>query len=186
VNGDDWTFFHSFLGKGRMEVFEAELWAISIALPKSVTRAESLWALRVTTLVILSHTQAAIRRTAHLDSGPGQQLARAINEHARALRGHGIDVEIHWVPGHSGIPRNIQTDCQANKSQEGRGYTVLEGLYPLAANRARQISKGRLAAKAPWEADKCSKHFSYRSKGKARNKRPIRMTIVKPLADTID
>ena len=33
-----------------------------------------------------------------------------------------------------------------------------------------------------WEADKCSKHFIYRLKGKAGTKRPIPMTSVNPLA----
>jgi len=36
--------------------------------------------------------------------------------------------------------------------------------------------------KARWEADKCSKHFSYRLKGKAGTKRTIPMTSVKSLA----
>jgi len=44
------------------------------------------------------------------------------------------------------------------------------------------MSEGTSAAKAEWEADKCSKHFSYRHKGKAGTKRPIPMTSVKPLA----
>ena len=37
-------------------------------------------------------------------------------------------------------------------------------------------------AKAEWEADKCSKHHSYRLKGNARSKRPIPMNSVKPMA----
>jgi len=51
-----------------------------------------------------------------------------------------------------------------------------------ASNRARQISEGRSAAKAGCEADKCSKHFRYRLKGKAGTKRPIPITSVKSLA----
>ena len=44
------------------------------------------------------------------------------------------------------------------------------------------ISEGRSAAKTKWEADKCSKHFSYRLKGKTGTKRPVPMTSVKSLA----
>jgi hypothetical protein len=80
---------------------------------------ESLQALGVTTLAIFSHLQVAIRRTAHLDSGPGQQLARAINEHARALHCHRIEVGIHWDTGHSGMPGNEQADRQASKARDG-------------------------------------------------------------------
>jgi hypothetical protein len=47
---------------------------------------------------------------------------------------------------------------------------------------ARRMSEGRSAAKARWEADKCSLHFSYRLKGKAGTMRPIPMTSVKSLA----
>jgi len=129
-----------------------------------------------------SGSQAAIRRTAHLDPGPGQQLARAVNEHARALHAHGIDVVIHWVPGHSSITENEEADGQANKAREGRGYTVLEHIYTSAANRARRISEGRMAAKEKWEADRCPKHYGYRLKGKAGSKRPVQMTSAKSLA----
>jgi len=59
---------------------------------------------------------------------------------------------------------------------------VKERPYTSASNRAGQISEGRSAAKAKWEADKCSKHFSYRLKGKVGTKRPIPMTSVKSLA----
>jgi len=58
----------------------------------------------------------------------------------------------------------------------------LERPYTSASNRVRRISEGRSAAKAKWEADKCSKHFSYRLKGKAVTKRPVPMTSVKSLA----
>ena len=56
------------------------------------------------------------------------------------------------------------------------------GPYTSASNRARRISEERSAAKAKWEADKCSKHFSYRLKGKMGTKRPVPMTSVKSLA----
>jgi hypothetical protein len=51
----------------------------------------------------------------------------------------------------------------------------------MAANRAKRISKGWSAAKTQWEADKCSKHFSYKLKGKSGCKWPVPMTSVKSL-----
>ena len=86
------------------------------------------------------------------------------------------------VPGHSGIPGNEEADCQANLAREAKGSTTIERPYTSASNRARRISEGRSAAKAQWEADKCSKHFGYRLKGKAGNRRPIPMASAKPLA----
>jgi ribonuclease HI len=88
-------------------------------------------------VAVFSDSQAAIRRTAHLDPGSRQQLARPINEHARALQAQVIDVVIHWVPGNSGIPGNEEADRQANMAREGRGYTGRESIYTSAANRAR-------------------------------------------------
>jgi len=76
----------------------------------------------------------------------------------------------------------IVADRQANKAREDRGYTVRERIYTSAANRARRISEGRTATKAKWEADKCSKHYGYRLKGKAGSKRSVPMTSVKSLA----
>jgi hypothetical protein len=110
-----------------MEVFDAELWAIGVALRNSVARAEALRAHGVMLVAVFSDSQAAIRWTTHLDTGTGQHLARAINEHARAFHAHGIEAEIHWVPGHSGIR-------QANKAPEDRGYTVCERICTLAPN----------------------------------------------------
>jgi hypothetical protein len=45
-----------------------------------------------------------------------------------------------------------------------------------------QISKGRSAAKAQWEADQCRKHFGYRLKGKAGSNRTVPTPSVKSLA----
>jgi len=55
-------------------------------------------------------------------------------------------------------------------------------VYTSAANRTRRIPEAKTAAKAEWEADKCSKHHGYRLKGKAGSKRPIPKNSVKSVA----
>jgi ribonuclease HI len=88
-------------------------------------------------VAVFSDSQAAIRQAAPLEPGPGQRLARWINRKAQALIAHSIKTEIHWVPGHSGIPGNEAADCQANVAHEARGDTGTERPYTSAANTAR-------------------------------------------------
>jgi len=181
-HGDRWKAFRSHLSTGRMEVNHAELWAIALALRESVRKRYTLQTHGVTKIAIFSDSQAAIRRTELLEQGPGQPLARRIKRSARTLREAGIETEIHWVPGHPGIPGNKEADRQANLAREGcRTGRVRERVYTSAANWTRRISEAKTAAKAEWEADKCSKHHGYRLKGKAGSKKPIPMNSVKPL-----
>jgi len=49
-------------------------------------------------------SHAAMTWMVHLDPGRGQQLARALNEYARALHTQTFEARIHWVLEHSRIP----------------------------------------------------------------------------------
>jgi len=123
---------------------------------------------------------------AHLDLGAGQCLARRNNRRAQTLLTHGTTMESYWIPGHPGIPGNQEAVRQATIAPDGQGRTTIEQQFTSALNRARCISEGRSAAKAQWEAEKCSKHFSYRLKSTAGNRRPIPMAREKSLPTRFD
>jgi hypothetical protein len=177
-HGTEWRTSHRYLGTGRMEVLDAELWAIGIALGETVKRRESLLEHGVKTVAFISDSQGAIRQVAHLELGLGQRLVRRIKQSVRALHAHGIATETHWVPGHFGIPANEDGDCQANITRDAIGSTAIERPYTSDLNSAGRIPEWRSAAKVELEANKCGKHFSYRLKGMMGMKRPVPMTSV--------
>jgi len=76
--------------------------------------------------------------TERLEPGPGQPVARWINQSARTLREAGVETEIHWVPELTGIPGNEEADRQANLAREGhRSGTLQKQVFTSAANRTR-------------------------------------------------
>jgi len=95
THGDHWKAFCSHLGTRQIEVYDAELWAIGLALWESVRKGDTLQTHGVTKVAVGSDSQVAIRRTEHLEPGPGQPPARWINQITRTLREAGIETEIH-------------------------------------------------------------------------------------------
>jgi hypothetical protein len=53
--------FHSHLGTGRMDVYDAELWVIGLALRQSVKKRDTVQTHRVTKVAAFSDLQGAIR-----------------------------------------------------------------------------------------------------------------------------
>jgi hypothetical protein len=84
----------AYIIMGRMDMSNTGLSSIGDDLQQTVSTAEMLEAHGVSPTSVLSALYTAIRRTAHLDPGPGQQLGRAINRHDRALHSHSIRVII--------------------------------------------------------------------------------------------
>jgi hypothetical protein len=69
-HGNVWRSLRSYLGTGRVEVFDAELWAIGLALDVTIEKREKLQRHGVKMVAVFSDLQTAIRRTAHLEPGP--------------------------------------------------------------------------------------------------------------------
>jgi len=136
-----------------MEVYDAEQWAIRLALRESVKTRNALQTNGVMKVPVVRDSQAAIRRTEHPEPGPGQHPASQVNQCTWNLREGGIEKEIHSVRRHTGIPGSAEADHQANiLNVDRRARTVLEQVNASVANRTRRIAEANTAAKAEWEA----------------------------------
>jgi len=173
---------HSYLGTERMEVFDAELWVIGPLLQGTVKIRERLQMHRLKPVAVFSGSQAVIRLMAQPELGAGSWSARWIHRREQDLRALGSSTQTYRVPGHHGIIRNKDADRSAKLRWHESGGTAKKQPYPSSSNRASHISQRSSAAKAKWEADKYSKHFSYRLKSKIGTKRPVPMTSVEWLA----
>jgi len=85
------------------EVYDAECATLARALAEATRRQTAPE--RVT---IFTDAQAAIRRLASEEAGPGQKYAIQARRHIAALRKArpSIDIEIRWCPSRKGVPGN--------------------------------------------------------------------------------
>ena len=101
-------------------------------------------------VTIFSDAQAAIRRMASDDPGPGQKYAIQAQRHIAALRRAkpGITIEIRWCPAHKGIAGNEKADEWA---KEAAGQPGSHGPLPRSlANLKREISEKKWAEARRW------------------------------------
>jgi ribonuclease HI len=83
-------------------------------------------------VTVFTDAQAAIRRMASEEPGPGYMYAIQARKHITALRRAqpGITIEIPWCPAHKGAPGNEKADEWANLAAErpdARGVGWLKG-----------------------------------------------------------
>jgi len=110
------------------EAYDAECAALARAL-ESASRSQTTPE-RVT--IFFTDAQAAIRRMASEEPGPGQQYALQAKKDISALRRArpGITIEIRWCPAHKGIAANEKADQWAKIAAEEpdtRGENLITG-----------------------------------------------------------
>jgi len=84
--------------------------------------------------------QAAIKRMASEEPGPGQMYATQARKHIATLRRAGLDItiEIRWCPAHKGVPGNEKADEWAKLAAEepdsrGGGMDAVFGSVQVVA-----------------------------------------------------
>jgi len=167
-NGKTWKGIKTHMGYNQ-EAFDAECAALARAL-ESASRRNTV-PNRVT---IFTDAQAAIRRMASDEPGPGQKYALEAMKHIARLRKAvpGITIEIRWCPAH-GVEGNEKADewvKLAAEEPDARGVEGLEWLsysdrpearsMPLPrslANIKREIAEKKWAEARQWAGGWTSK-----------------------------
>jgi len=144
-NGLSWKGVKTHMGYNQ-EAFDAECVAIARAL-ESASRRNTIPD-RVTSV---TDAQAAIRRIASDEPGPGQRYALEAREHITALRRAmpGIVIEVRWCPAHEGVEGNEKADEWAKLAADepdARGVEGLEWLTNSDRPEARSMPLPRSLA----------------------------------------
>jgi ribonuclease HI len=117
-------------------VFEGELTGILMAINMLPSLPD---ALNLSNVIIRSDSQAAIRSTRLTKPTSASYLIDLIHDalaHASTIHRH-LSIELHWIPGHEGIPENESIDLQAKRA--ARGDTSNPSYVP-----ERLLATGRL------------------------------------------
>jgi len=102
-----------------MEVFDAELWAIGLALEVTIERRETLQRHAVKTVTVFRNSQAAIRRTAHLEPGPGTWNRAARKQRVKSTTTIAIDKRTAAIDSRRRIDPGASFPAPARPQEEG-------------------------------------------------------------------
>ena len=164
--GESWAGIKTHMGYNQ-EAYDAECAALARALESAARRNTAPE--RVT---IFTDAQAAIRRIAPEEPGPGQQYALQARKHIAILRRSmpGIVIEIRWCPAHKGITGNEKAEEWAKIAAEEPDTRGVEWLdysdrtevraMPLPrslANLKREISEKKWVEARQWAGGRTSK-----------------------------
>ena len=123
-------------------------------------------------VTIFTDAQAAIRRMASYEPGPGQQYALQARKHIAALRKArpGITIEIWWCPAHKGIagnekadePSKIAAEEPDTHGVEWLNYSDRTEVRAMALPRSltnlqREISEKKRVEERQWAGGRTSK-----------------------------
>ena len=142
--------------KGHMgsnqEAYNAECAALAHALEEASRRNTT-----PEQVTIFSDAQAAIRRIASDEPGPGQQCTLQARKHIATLRKSrpGIVIEIRWCPAQKGVTGNEKADewAKAAAEQAGNHRPIPRSL----ANLKREISEKKWVEARQWAGGRTSK-----------------------------
>ena len=150
-HGLSWKGIKTHMGFNQ-EAYDAECAALARALEEAARR--NTTPERIT---IFSDAQAAIKRMASDEPGPGQKYALQARKYIAALRKArpGITIEIRWCPAHKGVAGNEKADewAKAAAEQPGNHRPIPRSL----ANLKREISEKKWVEARQWEGGRTSK-----------------------------
>jgi ribonuclease HI len=134
------------LGKTK-EVFDAELYGLKKAL--EIAAGRQARNPRIKRLVVLSDSQAALKRAATDRLGPGQAIALDIRAQAQALMDNGVEVTLQWVPSHIGIDGNEKADEAAKEAAKNPSVPEAER-YSSFSYISRKIRAQKQSETMDW------------------------------------
>jgi len=156
-NGQTWEGIKTHMGFSQ-EAYDAECAALARALETAAKKTPA-----PKHVTIFTDAQAAIKRMASDEPGPGQKYALEARKHIATLRRAvpDITIEIRWCPAHEGVEGNEQADRWAKLAADEPdtpGVEWPEEARPRSlANIRREISEKKWVEAREWAGGRTSR-----------------------------